>query len=219
MSANQKTDKYNDPFPTRLRNLMETRNVTQQMLADAIGVKRQTISAYSDGSADPTLPRLSAMADYFHVSVDNLIGKHKSTTPDNEEIRKRIGLTDGAISTLEMYYHWSEYSANGAIPSLISAILETEEGRKLIEQINLYVFADFSKIYDAAHGFAGGVISSFLIDSGKATIFMNAGFRVKGEELVGALLVDIPQMIKDLRAVVQKGEYGASSEQIILGDI
>ena len=89
--ADKKKDRYNEPFPVKLRGLMNNRHVTQQVLVEAIGVKRQTISAYSDGSTDPTLSKLSAMTDYFM--------KRKLWRSDRPDLTRRF--TGSQASDLE----------------------------------------------------------------------------------------------------------------------
>ncbi len=75
------TDNYYKPFPTRLRRLMRgdagkiNRTVSQQELADYLGLKaRQSVSAYCDGSGQPSWENIAKIAEYFSVSTDWLLG-------------------------------------------------------------------------------------------------------------------------------------------------
>lgn len=61
-------------FSERLSALMKDRGTTQQDLADALGVKRQTISLYKSGQSMPDAKMLRDIAVYFSVSSDFLIG-------------------------------------------------------------------------------------------------------------------------------------------------
>lgn len=65
------------PFPTKLNHLLEERNVTQQMLADHLGVTRQSISKYIHGQTVPDIYTAQRIADYFHVSVGYLIADER----------------------------------------------------------------------------------------------------------------------------------------------
>lgn len=157
MKADEKRDKYYDPFPVNLRGLMNDRHVTQQTLAEAIKVKRQTISAYSDGSADPTLPRLCAMADFFGISIDNLTGRHECTTPENEEIRKLTGLSDSAINALkEMNQPNEEVDEvlklnDEPVINVVNTLLSTDKGRRALRHLASYLSGDFSRPFIEAH--------------------------------------------------------------------
>ena len=49
--------------------------MSQQGLADAIGVSQQCVSDWEHGNSDPTLTYLWRMADLFGVSIDILCGR------------------------------------------------------------------------------------------------------------------------------------------------
>lgn len=61
-------------FVQRLNLLMSNNKVTKQALADGINVKRQAASQFANGNNLPSLPTLVAIAEYFNVSVDYLLG-------------------------------------------------------------------------------------------------------------------------------------------------
>lgn len=61
-----------------LKNLKLLRNmvgISQQRLADAIGVTQQSINKYENHNIEPDIATLSALADHFGVSVDYIIGR------------------------------------------------------------------------------------------------------------------------------------------------
>ena len=96
-------DHYNDPFPTRLRELMESRGTRQEDLTDVLGVKsRQSVTGYTDGGTVPTSDKLIALAKYFNVSVDYLIGLTDVAKPDTElqAVCDYIGLSEKAVEEL-----------------------------------------------------------------------------------------------------------------------
>ena len=74
MSRNKTSveEKYNAPFPTALRALMDERGETQENIAKAAGKTRQTISQYVNGISEPGYDVLVKIADYFDVSLDYL---------------------------------------------------------------------------------------------------------------------------------------------------
>lgn len=65
----------------RIAELRKNKNVTQQEVADAIGVSFQTISKWETESSMPDITLLPVLADYFQVTVDQLLG----LVPLNEE--------------------------------------------------------------------------------------------------------------------------------------
>jgi transcriptional regulator with XRE-family HTH domain len=90
---------YNGPFPSRLRILMQ--NTTQKELADYIGVSRQSISQYMDGSSQPVANKVAQIADYFKVSADYLLGRTGAQKPANINAVEKYGLSEKALSRLE----------------------------------------------------------------------------------------------------------------------
>lgn len=58
-----------------LKQLRNTRGISQKGLADAIGVSQQSINKYENHNIEPDIQTLCKMADYFGISVDYLIGR------------------------------------------------------------------------------------------------------------------------------------------------
>ena len=66
----------------RLAEIMEKTGTTHLELAKAIGVGRSTVSHYIAERTEPDIATLIKIADYFHVSVDYLVGRDvKPETP------------------------------------------------------------------------------------------------------------------------------------------
>lgn len=57
-----------------LKRLRERNHVTQQQLATAVGVSQQSINKYENHNIEPDIDTLIAIADFFHTSVDYLLG-------------------------------------------------------------------------------------------------------------------------------------------------
>lgn len=55
---------------TKIKNLRKGRKLTQQELADNIGLNRCTIGNYETGRRTPHLSELTLIADYFGVGLD-----------------------------------------------------------------------------------------------------------------------------------------------------
>ena len=61
-------------FGERLRTLRQEKGIGQIQLAKELDVGKSIISLWEIGRCEPTLSRLVAMAQYFHVSIDYLAG-------------------------------------------------------------------------------------------------------------------------------------------------
>lgn len=107
-SASEMLKGYCGIFATRFRTLMEKHTIngkklTQDYLANYLGVKRQTISQYFNGSTLPQLEKMYLIANFFNVSVDYLMGFVNAESVDiyNKKISQIIGLNDEAINNLK----------------------------------------------------------------------------------------------------------------------
>lgn len=99
---------YNNPFPTRLRDLLDGKNsplnyrVTQKELAESIGVSRQVVSLYCNGNTSPNVDAITKIAQFFNVSSDYLLGLSDlpSTSEDYKTVNNITGLNDVSIRFL-----------------------------------------------------------------------------------------------------------------------
>jgi len=60
-------------FGDTLKNLRELNHVTQQDLANRLGVSRATIAGYETKNHQPDYEKLEKIARFFHVSIDYLL--------------------------------------------------------------------------------------------------------------------------------------------------
>lgn len=68
-----------------LRLLREKHGVSQQKLAEAIGLTQQSINKYENHKIEPDIATLMLIADFFHTSVDFLIG-HSEAQAEREGV-------------------------------------------------------------------------------------------------------------------------------------
>ena len=62
-------------FAQRMKELRKERKLKQQQLADQFSVKLRTYQGYEYGESYPEVAKLIAIADYFDVSLDYLVGR------------------------------------------------------------------------------------------------------------------------------------------------
>lgn len=60
-------------FADNLQQLRKIHNLSQEELAEKIGVSRQTLSKYETGESLPDIEKCKQIADIFEVSMDDLI--------------------------------------------------------------------------------------------------------------------------------------------------
>ena len=69
-------------FGDRLKQLRLKHNVTQQQLADYLGVNRTSIAGYETKGKHPDFDKLRLLADYFNVTCHYLIGQDDKESRD-----------------------------------------------------------------------------------------------------------------------------------------
>lgn len=62
-------------FPKRLKYLRDEKGLSQQDMADFIGISRQGYGKYEDGKSQPHHKTLVKLAGFFGVTTDYLLGK------------------------------------------------------------------------------------------------------------------------------------------------
>ena len=59
----------------RLKELREERRIYQRELANVLGMSFRGYQNYETGQSEPKLATLAAIADYYQVSIDYLVGR------------------------------------------------------------------------------------------------------------------------------------------------
>ncbi len=75
-------------FPNRLYELRRKAGLSQEELADLVGVTRQAVQKWEAGTSRPDMDNLTALAAYFNVTLDYLVlGKEGGGSPQPPEVR------------------------------------------------------------------------------------------------------------------------------------
>lgn len=78
-------------FGEILKRLRQERNLSQQELADLVGVHVRQVSKYEMGTSLPTLERIRRMAEVLDVSADDLVfGSSKRKKPAADSLKNPI---------------------------------------------------------------------------------------------------------------------------------
>ena len=59
----------------KLKELRKEKDVTQREVAKAVNVAQNTIAGYETGAKEPSLTVLVALADYYEVTTDYILGR------------------------------------------------------------------------------------------------------------------------------------------------
>lgn len=78
---------------SRLKDLRNSRNMTQKDLADVLFVTPQAISKWESDLSEPSLDMLDKIATHFGVSVEYLMGKATSSVKVEESVKPVVPVT------------------------------------------------------------------------------------------------------------------------------
>lgn len=75
---------------TKIRELRRRDGRTQDALAEALGITSQAVSRWESGGSYPDMEVIPSIANYFHVSIDELFGYNKERSKKIDELAKKI---------------------------------------------------------------------------------------------------------------------------------
>ena len=80
----------NNYFSENLKKIRKENNLSQEQLADCLGVSRQAISKWESAVAYPEMDKIIALCDKFNLNIDDLLHKDIKEVKGEEESRKKI---------------------------------------------------------------------------------------------------------------------------------
>ena len=66
----------------KLKELRKKNNITQKDIALKIGITDKTYANYENNKTEPPIETLIKLADYFHITIDELVGREYSNFID-----------------------------------------------------------------------------------------------------------------------------------------
>ncbi|MBR4111865.1 MAG: helix-turn-helix transcriptional regulator [Ruminiclostridium sp.] len=96
-------NKIIERFKRILKDLRTEKGLSQDEFAKVLGISKGAVSYYETGQRVPDIVVLSAIADYFKVSTDYLLGRTeiKSVDEDVQVACKVTGLSERTINSLQ----------------------------------------------------------------------------------------------------------------------
>lgn len=88
-----------------LKSLRESRGLSQQKLAEKFNLSQQSVYKYENQLAEPDLTTLMQFAEFFHTSVDYLIGYTSDSKPYSDSPLEPDALSPNELHHLAMYRH------------------------------------------------------------------------------------------------------------------
>ncbi len=76
---------------TFLKTLRKEKGITQEQLAERMGVSNRTVSRWETGINMPDISLLAELADYYSVSIPELVDGERKSGEMNEEVKEVAG--------------------------------------------------------------------------------------------------------------------------------
>ncbi len=83
----------------KLKILRKEKEISQQKLADAIGMSQQSINQYENHDTEPDIQTLCRLADYFMTSVDYIVGHTDIKDPFDTTAAYHLNADEGGLIT------------------------------------------------------------------------------------------------------------------------
>lgn len=141
-----KKERYNDPFPTALRTLIDEHGTKQEELKEVLDLKnRQSVTGYIDGETLPTIDKVVAVAKHYKVSADWLLGLSPTRSPDTslQAAAAVTGLSEKALDNTIRFFRAGvspELQKEIHVESVsdLSPLLESDEFLEMIPAMQDY---------------------------------------------------------------------------------
>ncbi|MDD6771298.1 MAG: helix-turn-helix transcriptional regulator [Inconstantimicrobium porci] len=85
-------------FSENLKAIRKERNISQEDLGEIMGVSRQAVSKWEQGSGYPEMEKLLVLSRKLNVSLDYLMLGESSTNEINNEVTNNIVVPNGKIT-------------------------------------------------------------------------------------------------------------------------
>lgn len=143
-------------FGENLKRLRLEKNLTQEKLADFLGVSFQSISKWERGDTYPDITMLPEIASFFKVSIEELLGVNKAQ--EEEEIKRLLeehdNYTDSKLIKESIYRLKDKYPNDfrvqlrymGYLINFDNAIQNTKKIESLYQNIQSNCTKDYIRI-------------------------------------------------------------------------
>ena len=135
-------------------------DMKQKELAAALGIRNENVvSYYCSGSRIPTLDLLCKIADIFGVSLDYLIGRTKTESPnvDIQVACETTGLSETAVQAMRALKTGSAIQYSEFLVPAVSALFENMDGLSVLSALSEYLGLSPANTYQLVTKTSGGV--------------------------------------------------------------
>lgn len=101
-------------FSEKMQSYRKQRGLSQEKLAEIIGVSRQAVSKWESGQSYPEMDKLIALSELFHVTLDHLV--KDGSERQEEEVQHLVPSSTNVYSRLRFHYEYKSKTSWFGVP-------------------------------------------------------------------------------------------------------
>ena len=121
-------------FKDRLKELRDETGKMQKDFAAELEINAPKYSRLESGKQQPSIQELIQLAEYFHVTIDYLLGFSDSKKPENTALIEELGLTNISIENLKSLF------SNDPFNSITLTVNSLLENKIVLGELSKYLY-------------------------------------------------------------------------------
>ena len=90
-----------------IKDARQNNNISQESLAEQLGVSRQTVSSWETGKSYPDIVRVIKMSDIFNISLDKMLKEDKNLVNNIQEKMDTVKSNKSIVFTRVCFYRFN----------------------------------------------------------------------------------------------------------------
>ena len=112
----------------KIQILRKAKGISQEQLADALGVSRQAVSKWESSQSLPDLDKVMALSDYFEVSTDYLLKDVEEIGTNNSVTSKVLYIASAFMIALGLLIAWASWYSDGSLEGVVGGMIVQATG-------------------------------------------------------------------------------------------
>ncbi len=206
----------------QIKHYRNQAGLSQEKMAEKIGVSRQAITKWENGTGTPDIANLMAIAELFQISVDELLSNERSDKSQAEYIyesqteydidgKKNYDINLGGANTVEV----RAYEGEKIKVSLLSNVIKTvsSDFKIKIDDNKNFIDVDMHRLNNATEAIAkeGLVIRIFLPSKYIGKIELKVNAKLVSFYYIENEIIEVEGKISEVTLEGNKGEIEIDS--------